>query len=193
ALTGLALDRVAVPLEVVGADGGTRHLRLDLAQLADGLDENTALRDIGVVPKQILVPAEIGTVRADSPAARAGLEDGDRILAIAGTSIEYWDEVPRLLQEHGSTSAPVKLRIERSGQPLEVAVRPEQQTFDSGARWIVGIEAPRVEAVHDALLKFGPIDAAGAAVRETWRLTETTFGMLYRMVNGTASLQNISG
>src|SRR5690606_2778439 len=44
ALTGLALDRVAVPLEVVGADGGTRHLRLDLAQLADGLDENTALR-----------------------------------------------------------------------------------------------------------------------------------------------------
>ena len=42
-------------------------------------------------------------------------------------------------------------------------------------------------------VRFGPLEAIGAAGRETWHLTTTTFAMLWRMVNGTASLQNLSG
>ena len=43
------------------------------------------------------------------------------------------------------------------------------------------------------MLRFGPIDALGAATDETWRLTHTTLGVVWRMLRGAMSLDNLSG
>src|SRR5690606_6709401 len=51
----------------------------------------------------------------------------------------------------------------------------------------------RTTVQYDALLRYGPIDAVGAALHETWRYTTTTLGMIWRMVSGAASLKNVSG
>jgi regulator of sigma E protease len=192
ALTGAALDREPVNLQVRGGDGAIRDLRLPLDRLGEKFDEATALRDIGILPRQMLLPAVVGKVPDDSPAARVGLQPGDRIERIGTSDIESWDQISRAVQAQAE-AGPLQLMVERDGRHVDFELRPERSRDEGPERWIIGVE-PRVqEARHDAILRYGPIDAIGASMRETWRLTEATFGMLGRMISGTASLQNLSG
>jgi regulator of sigma E protease len=190
-LTAAALDRRAVEVAVAGSDGD-RNLRLDLAQLGDELDETTVLRDIGLLPKQLMLPAVIGQVAPGTPAARAKLQPGDRIEKIGTTSIDGWDQVSKQVQAQAG-SGPLMLSIARDAERVIVEIVPEAREENGTSRWILGVNPEPREAKHDAILRYGPIDAIGAAGHETWRLTQATFGMLWRMLNGTASLQNLSG
>ena len=188
ALTNSALDRSAVDVEVKGADGGERHVALDLARLDADFDEAKVLEGLGLVPKQRLLPPVIGVVTADSPAAASGLQAGDRIVAIGAAAVTDWLEVPAQIQQQAGTT-PLRMAIERDGQQLSIEVAPRRE----GDGWRIGIGPEPVSVPYDALLKFGPVDAIGAAARETARLTGATVDLLWHMVSGRASLKNISG
>jgi len=192
ALTAAALDRRAIELEVSSADRGSRRVTLDLQRL-DDVNERNVLRDIGLVARQVMLEPEIGSFGDGSPAQAAGLKVGDRVLAIDGEPLSFWDEIPRRLQKREDPSAPMTLKVARGADRLEFEVAPRQQDINGETRWVIGIgPAPRT-AEYDAVLRYGPIDAIGASFSETWRLTSATFGMLWRMASGVASLQNISG
>ena len=192
ALTTAALDRRPVTLDIDRPGDGPRTLRLDLGALGETVDERVVLREIGLVPTQLLLPAVIGAVRPGSPADRAALQPDDRILAVDGTALRSWDGLSDALQQAGGEA--VVLRVQRGDDTLIRTVQPEALAQASGpTRWIIGVEARRSAAAHDALLRYDPIDAVGAALHETWRLTDATLGLLTRMVTGSASLQNISG
>ncbi|MCI1710091.1 MAG: RIP metalloprotease RseP [Chiayiivirga sp.] len=191
ALTGAALDRSVVELQVGGADGD-RRVRLDLAQLGEDIDETTVLRDIGLLPRQLMLPPVIGQVAPGTPAARARLQPGDRIEQIGSVSIDGWDQVSQQIQAQAG-SGPIALRIGRGADHFGIELTPESRDENGTMRWLLGVSAQPRNAEHDAVLRYGPIEALGAATHETWRLTEATFGMLWRMLNGSASLQNLSG
>lgn len=194
-LTGAALDRAPVAIEVQGSDGTTRSLSLDLGRLPEGLKETALVPAIGLIPQQRLLPPVVGEVGADSPASQAGIRPGDRIRSIDGQTIGYFDEISAHVKSAGEAGRAAVVSIEREGSFLELSLRPMRntETTEGAATWIFGVSVQRTAATPDAVLRFGPIDAVGAAFNETWRLTTTTFGMLYRMVSGTASLQNLSG
>jgi len=71
--------------------------------------------------------AQIGTVRAGSPAARAGLRVGDIITAVNGVDISGADQLTAIVSEHqpGDT---LRLTVERNGKALDLeatlATRP---------------------------------------------------------------------
>ena len=71
--------------------------------------------------------------------------------------------------------------------------KPEAAGEGEQKRWVLGILPAAATAKPDALLRFGPIEALPAALSETRQLTADTLGMLWRMVSGKASLDNISG
>jgi regulator of sigma E protease len=194
ALTTAVMDRRAVQLDIQ-RNGSTRQLILDLSQIEPGIDETQAMRQIGLVPRQLLLPPVIGGVLEDAAAARAGLRAGDRILTLNGQRIEFFDDIPRFLRDSPASGGALQVGIDREGQRLEIELTPTWEPADNaaGGRWLLGVQAQRSEAPHDAVLRYGPVDAVAASLRETWRLTEATFGMLYRMVTGVASLQNLSG
>jgi regulator of sigma E protease len=145
------------------------------------------------VPQQILLPPVIGLVAPGSPAEAAGLKPGDRIRSLDGAELRGFDEVAPMVRAAGESGRPVIASIERDGAFFEVSLRPEASGDGEARTWRIGVGAVAATAEHDALLRYGPIEAVGAAFSETWRLTTATFGMLYRMVTGAASLQNLSG
>ena len=76
-----------------------------------------------LVVGQRYTPVEIGTVRAGSPAAVAGLEPGDRLVELNGSRVERFEELQfTLLQSLGE---PLTLAVERGGEELEFTVTPE--------------------------------------------------------------------
>jgi regulator of sigma E protease len=67
----------------------------------------------------------LGTVMAGSPAAAAGLRQGDRVLSIDGHPVTTWtDMVESIRSDAGKSPHPIEMRIERGGEVKQVIVRP---------------------------------------------------------------------
>src|SRR5450432_38238 len=68
-------------------------------------------------------PAVIGWVEQDTPAAKAGVEVGDRIVSIDGVQNPTWEQ--EFLREALNPNQPLDIEIERGGQILRKTVVPE--------------------------------------------------------------------
>jgi regulator of sigma E protease len=66
--------------------------------------------------------AVIGDVMPDSPADKAGIRAGDRIVKLDGQSNPTWEDVG--LKEVASAYQPMYLTIERNGKRFDIAVTP---------------------------------------------------------------------
>jgi regulator of sigma E protease len=86
-----------------------------------------------------VVPATLGRVTEGGPAAQAGLKTGDRIVAVEGQPVQYWDEVLRAVQSTRGETIQLTVRTE-SGE-RKVAVTPAQVK----ARDLFGDERPAWE------------------------------------------------
>ena len=125
-----------------------------------------------IVVGQRYTPVEIGTVRAGSPAAVAGLQPGDRLIELNGSRVERFEELEfALLQSLGE---PITLAIERGGAELEFAVKPEiievldafdrpQQLGDIGVRPFMPASVSQV--VADSPAERGGLQAGDDIVR----------------------------
>ncbi|MEO1088285.1 MAG: site-2 protease family protein, partial [Acidobacteriota bacterium] len=71
-------------------------------------------------------PPVIGIVGEDSPAEKAGLEPGDRIVAVDGEKVELWND----LEFHVTTSPEKTLRlsVDRNGEAFETELVPNKVT-----------------------------------------------------------------
>jgi regulator of sigma E protease len=70
--------------------------------------------------------AVVGLVERGSPAEAAGLEAGDRITAIAGEPVEWWNDASRQLRER--PDEPVEIAYERAGEAGATTVRVGTRT-----------------------------------------------------------------
>ena len=79
--------------------------------------------------------AVIGSVAPNTPAAKAGLQDGDRIYKLGNRKNPTWDDV--ILQEVESAGRPMHLTIERAGKKFETNVTPvlDDRTGVGSAGW----------------------------------------------------------
>jgi regulator of sigma E protease len=66
--------------------------------------------------------AVIGHVMIDSPAAKAGIQDNDRIVRLEGKKNPTWDDIA--LKEIASASRPMHITIERNGKQFDTSVTP---------------------------------------------------------------------
>ena len=66
-------------------------------------------------------PFSVGRVIAGAPASKAGLMVGDRVTAVAGTPITYFDELQKALKLNANKETP--LAILRNGQTITIPVK----------------------------------------------------------------------
>lgn len=186
-----------VRLEVRGTDGARRAATLEVTERAERrrLTEPAELFDgLGFHFWTPAVPPVLGEVLEDGPAARAGLAQGDRILAIDGTAVEdFRDIVERVAASPGQT---LVVRYERGGteRSLRVAVGEEKVGGKSVGRIRVkppaGVEYPREMLTRTELSPFAALSRAGV---EAWDMTILQARLFWRMLLGHVSLKNLSG
>ena len=133
------MDGGAIALEVRSPDGATRVAPLAIVGSPRPLTEPGALLPgLGFEFWYPTVPAEIGTMQPGSPAERAGLAAGDRIVAVGGTPVADFPALVKLVQpQPGKT---LEFTVERSGERVVVPVEVEAQREGSKLVGRIGVQ-----------------------------------------------------
>ncbi|MDT8435174.1 MAG: RIP metalloprotease RseP [Gemmatimonadota bacterium] len=141
----------------------------------------------------VVVPVA-ADVAPGSPAERAGLREGDRFLAVAGRPTRDVSEVIRgILQRPGE---PVRVRVERDGERLDITVVPETiREYDDIARDTVSLGRIGVgfETTEATKQRLGPAAAFAAGVSRTWTWVREVGDFLVRLVTGQRSPKELGG
>jgi regulator of sigma E protease len=146
---------------------------------------------VGVPTPQASEVPEIGEVMADSPAMQAGLQAGDRILAIDGSPVSRWEDLVHTIHQH--TNIPVQLRVRRGPQEFEVTVTPQPgkviRDLEEVEVGLIGV-APHVDTT---VVRYSPPVALWKGVEKTWELSALTVVSLVKMVQGKISPRHLAG
>ena len=119
-------------------------------------------------------PPVIGAVAIGAPAYKAGLREGDRILAVNERPIRAWSELPEAFK--GQVDRPVRLRVLRDGQEFDVTVTPFNPEGGNGPNARIGIEAPH----HSVYIqKYGLIESVDVAFHATGALVANVYGGMW--------------
>jgi regulator of sigma E protease len=135
----------------------------------------------------------IGGVGQDTPAAEAGLQTGDTILAIDGKETRQWEDVSLLIKDSGGRE--VVLTIQRDDRSLEIAVTPRMEKTKNifgeevGERYMVGI-ARSEEVTYE---KVGFITALQAGVSQTWSWMYLTVMGLVKIIQKVVPASELGG
>jgi len=182
-------------LEVEGANGGHTTRRLQLSTLSkDDLDRDFITK-LGLRPFRPRAPARLGHVLPDSPAQRAGLEEGDLVIAVSGKPVDTWFDFTGAVT--ASPGKPLVLEVERQGRRFELRAVPDA-VGEGGTRiGRLGVEASAdLKREYDRMtttVRYDPFTAFGKAVRKVVDLSSFSIKMLGRMVVGEVSWRNLSG
>ncbi|RJT36167.1 RIP metalloprotease RseP [Mesorhizobium waimense] len=138
-----------------------------------------------VYGRPVLEPT-VAEVRADSPAARAGIKPGDRFVSVDGSKIETFADVQRLVS--GRSGDAITFTMLRDGKEVTVTATPElmEQEDALGNKVkvaVIGV-ANNTELGQPRLITYSPVGAVGAAVEETGHVIQRTGQFLQRFVAG---------
>lgn len=138
-----------------------------------------------VYGRPVLEPT-VAEVRADSPAAKAGIQPGDRFVSVDGSKIETFADVQRLVS--GRAGDAITFTMLRDGKEVTVTATPElmEQEDALGNKVkvaVIGV-ANNTELGQPRLITYSPVGAVGAAVEETGHVIQRTGQFLQRFVAG---------
>jgi regulator of sigma E protease len=124
-------------------------------------------------------PPVVGGVLTGMPAYKAGLKEGDRILAVNGAPIAVWDDLPRALE--GQVDRPVRVTVRRQGRTFDLTVVPINPEGRRDARRAqIGIEAPR-QGIY--VQRHGLLESLELGVRATGSLIANVYGGMWLTVS----------
>lgn len=188
AIDGEKVDSFDDVRMIISTHAGTR-LRFDYER--NGAVHTTTLvperenTDLGPIGKAGIAPYEptvIGRVLPNTPASRAGLRAGDRILTANGKpAAEYFQfgEVAEAVKE-----GPIALEVQRGNGRFQTTLAGGPLVREQGYR---GIGRPTIVR-H---FSFG--GAIGESVRQNWKMLRMTFTTIARLIRGEGSVKELSG
>ena len=134
---------------------------------------------------------EASTVMEGSAAERAGIEPGDLIVAIDGTSIQRFDDLQYVISL--SPGIPLEVELLRDGQTLVLQVVPDRvtETDDMGHERDVGRLGISTTSVVYEKVPLG--EALWGGVEETLRWTTRIFDFLGQIISGAQSSKDLAG
>ncbi len=116
-----------------------------------------------------VLPAVVGKVAPESPAARAGVETGDRVTAFSGRPVANWEDLGRAI--NAADGREVQVVVERDGRSLTLSLAPRRTSVsdlfgDKKEAWDIGagpLLTPHVSTVTPG----SPAERAGVKAGDT--------------------------
>jgi regulator of sigma E protease len=174
---GAGLSTVEVPI------------RLFLA----GADEPKPAQFLGLSLLRPEIPPVLGEIMPESPAARAGLLAGDRIIKGDGQALPTWGSFVRFIQDRAEAS--VLLEVRRGEAEIYLTVEPEAQRVDGKRLGRIGVGLGQVEWPKEMQREIvQPLYWAWyPALAKTADMIQFTFESIWKMLQGLVSTKNLSG
>ena len=185
------VDRKPIRLEVRGTHGdragSTRTIVVPSDSIAIDDLEDDFLDKLGIDLAR--PPAVLGTVSPDGAAMRAGLRQGDRVVAVDGKPMA--DSLAFVEAVRAAPERLLHVDVLRDGRPLRIAVTPEKMRKDGQTFGRIKVEmalAPEMKTIA-----YGPLAGARKAVKRTWDTSTLTLKMVGKMITGEVSWRNVTG
>jgi regulator of sigma E protease len=138
-------------------------------------------------------PTVIDSVSMGAPAQRAGMQVGDRVVAVDGAPVAAWYQFTRMVR--ASDGRTLLVEVERDGARLTLALTPERRLVTdphTGTREMGGFlgVGPRLPVVHE---RFGFAGAVAEGTRRSVQISGQVLGAVAGLVTGRVSLRELGG
>ena len=159
--------------------------------LANFLLAIVLLAGLFVTVGQPFTPPIVDKVLEDSAAEAAGLIPEDRIISIAGSSIERFEELERIISQNAGQQ--LSIEVERDGQVLELMAIPRSvvktdifgNEMEAG---LLGVQSMRMDFI------LHPVHVAvWRATTETVRTTGDVLVGVWQIISGQRSFEELGG
>jgi regulator of sigma E protease len=137
----------------------------------------------------------VDEVQADSPAAAAGFQPGDMVLAINGQKISSFSDMQRIVAD--SAGETLNVTVERNDAQLVLKATPElheEKDIFGNVRRIGLLGIKRSPAPGD--VKYQPVSppqAVWMGVQETWFVVDKTLTYIGRVIIGREAANQLGG
>jgi regulator of sigma E protease len=166
-------------------------------QVPAGWDEKTDLIDwMGLESAELY----IFEIKKNSPASAAGLQSGDRVLAINGQPIENWSGVLETVKGFDPALPGLDFTVRRAGEESTFQMKPEMTKLmtkkgQEERRFTIGIVSGLFPVNSDPVFRrtTNPIDMLQVGLHDTLQWTEFVAMSFVRLVTGAVSPKNIGG
>jgi regulator of sigma E protease len=136
--------------------------------------------DIGVLPK---VRPQIISVWPDHPAAKAGLQARDVIVAVNGVPVEHEQLISTIRQ---SVDRPLTITVERGGTRRDFQVTPAKR----GDLGMIGVDLNPYELRR---IEPGPLQAVVLSLKRNWEWSDLIFRTLWGLLTRETSPKQLMG
>jgi regulator of sigma E protease len=132
------------------------------------------------------LPSHISRVIPGTPAQEAGLQDGDKIVAIDGNPVGFWLQIVSIIE---NAEGMLQVTVDRSGEHLTMGVTPDPSSRRIGIAPVDPVQFFGVEFVNQGFLS-----AMAGGVSQTWETTTSILSGFGMMFSGTISVrENLGG
>lgn len=155
----------------------------------------TSLQVFGVESSDLY----LSKIVENSPAAEAGLKEGDKITLINEVTPKKWEDILNTVKSYNG-SEPLKISIQRESEQKNLLMTPkltshmthqgaEEKRYTIGIMpWIQMAPAPIVTIKSDS-----PIQALNRGLKKTWDMSVMTVVSFLRLATAKISPKNIGG
>lgn len=131
-------------------------------------------------------PSSISSVSLGTPANKAGLLAGDKIISIDSIDVKYWVQLTSIITT--SEGKEMDFTIQRGDSIFTVAIAPNPETNQ------VGIGIPTLDMAGGEHVKLGVFASIAEGWNQTLEQTSGILGGFSRMISGDISVrQNLGG
>jgi regulator of sigma E protease len=186
-------------LKVRGRNGAERNVVFDLADPAVRYkltEPGELYRGLGIEMRGRPLLPVIGNVVADTPAALAGIKEGDEIVSVDGIKPATFDDLTSYIRARPGQE--LALVVKRDGQTFTARVTPRSDVVNGQPIGRLGVN-PNYRAQlpwpEDMLTvtHAGPIGSLIHGTAEAWKMTVAQAKFFARMITGGFSIKNMEG
>ncbi|MDE1460393.1 sigma E protease regulator RseP [Spartinivicinus poritis] len=166
---------------------------ISITDWLSGQEQPNPVSSLGITPYAQPIPAVVDQLVPGGRAEKAGLQSGDKILAVNDQQINDWRELVEQIKNNPEKN--IALRVLRKDETQIINLRPEFKQQGDEKIGFAGISPQLINTATSLIrtVKYSPVKAFFGGLDKTWSMITLTVTSIKKMVLGDVSVKNLSG